>query len=453
MMFHMDRTRMVGAFISGAALLCGACASSDDSADTPEEVTYWQSVAPILAENCVQCHQEGGIGPFRLDNFADASRFAAASKAAVASRTMPPYLVEADGSCGDFIEPRALSDDEIQLISRWADEGQKEGEPRTDIEPESLPTLGPDAVSLTTPTFVPEIVGGELAEFDEYRCFMLDPGVTEDTFLTGFEVLPGNEAIVHHVLAFPVDLNRDAGNGQTNADVIQALDAESPDRDGWPCFSMAGAGVVVDSVPVTWAPGTGAVLYPDRSGLVFPAGSRLVVQVHYNLARPEVRGQSDSTTVRLQLSNDVQRRAFFTLEDDLLASRVDDNNPVVIPAGSARFEYQFEVDFDDTIPFVGGQLDLLGVFPHMHERGRTLRIERIRGGETSCLADVGRWDFDWQLMYFYRQPVDLRVGDRVRVTCTYNTEGLTEPVLPGWGTRNEMCLAGLYISLLPGLGL
>ena len=257
---------------------------------------------------------------------------------------------------------------------------------------------------------------------------------------------------MHHVLGFPVDLNRQTRAG-TNAEVMAALDAQSPDRDGWPCFSMAGAGVAVDGVPITWAPGTGAVLYPQNSGIGFPAGNQLVVQVHYNLARPDVRGQSDSTTVRLKFTSDVERLGFFVLEDELLASRVDDNNPVMIPPNSERFEYSFDVDYDEVIPFVGGQLNLFGVFPHMHERGRTLRIERVRNNETSCLADVGRWDFDWQLIYFYREPVTLRLGDRLRVTCTYNTEGLSEPVLPGWGTRNEMCLAGLYLTLPPGLGL
>ena len=430
-----------------------SCAfACSDSSSTPEEVTYWQSVAPILAEKCIHCHQTGGIGPFALETFDDVMRFAPAVKAATESKRMPPYLVEADGSCGDFASPQALTAREIATIGQWVDEGLQAGEPRSDITPRELPTLGANAVSMTTPTFTPEIVGGELAEFDEYRCFLVDPGVTEDTYLTGYDVIPGNAAIVHHVLGFFVDMDRAVDGSRTNGDVIAELDGNSPNRDGWPCFSMAGEGVAVDGVPVTWAPGTGATLYPEGSGIQFPANNKMVIQVHYNLADPEVRGQSDSTTVQVRFSNDIQRFGFFDLQDDLLASRIDDNNPIEIPPNSARFEYQFDIDYDEIISFAG-PLSLFGVFPHMHERGRTLRIERIRGGQTSCLADVGRWDFDWQLVYFYQQPVTLQFGDRLRVTCTYNTEGLTEPVLPGWGTRNEMCLAGLYLTLAPGLGL
>jgi hypothetical protein len=64
-----------------------------------------------------------------------------------------------------------------------------------------------------------------------------------------------------------------------------------------------------------------------------------------------------------------------------------------------------------------------------------------------CAADVQKWDFNWQRMYFYEQPIVLSADSEIEVTCDYDTEGLDEPVLPGWGTRNEMCLAVLYFSL------
>jgi len=59
--------------------------------------------------------------------------------------------------------------------------------------------------------------------------------------------------------------------------------------------------------------------------------------------------------------------------------------------------------------------------------------------------DVPRWDFNWQLQYFYEQPRTLSGNDTLRVTCTFDTSGETEPVLPGWGTHNEMCLMGLFL--------
>jgi hypothetical protein len=189
----------------------------------------------------------------------------------------------------------------------------------------------------------------------------------------------------------------------------------------------------------------GAVQYPHGTGVEFPAGSQVIVQVHYNLASEQLRGQSDSTTVRLSTSSEVERIGFFDLTDALLDSLYDDE-PTIIPAGEKNFEYQFEFDYDELLANVG-QLDISGVFPHMHERGRTLRFEILRGSETMCGANVESWDFGWQLYYLYEEPVHLQMGDRLRVTCGYNTEGLSEPVLPGWGTRNEMCLAGIMLTI------
>jgi hypothetical protein len=84
----------------------------------------------------------------------------------------------------------------------------------------------------------------------------------------------------------------------------------------------------------------------------------------------------------------------------------------------------------------------------MHQRGRKLKVELIEdGGEPQCAADVQAWDFGWQIYYFYEQPFMVTPKSKLRITCTYDTrESASEPVLPpGWGTQNEMCLAGLFI--------
>lgn len=429
-------------------LVAFGCNSSDaDDESGHEEVTYYQHIAPLYAEKCVKCHQDGGIAPMALDNFDDAKRFGPASKAATESGQMPPYLVTTDGSCGDFHEPRSLSDEEIHLIADWVDADMPAGEEEDVPKPAELPKLEGEMLTLSTPEFFPEIVGDELSKFDEYRCFLLDPEFSEETFLTGYEVLPGNEAIVHHVVMFPVDLDSesDMGDGTTNGELITAYDDDSPDRDGWPCFGAAGDGVGILGVPVTWAPGMGAVKYPNESGVHVPAGTKFVVQMHYNMSTKELEGQKDQTDIKLSTSQQVGRVAFFDLPDALLESLFSEE-PDVIPAGEELYEYSFDIDYDDIIQDTG-YLELAGVFPHMHETGRTLKLEIVRDKDEMCQAEVTSWDFNWQLFYFYDQPVPLQEGDKLRVTCGFNTEGLEDDVLPGWGTENEMCLAGLMLSI------
>ena len=59
-----------------------ACGGGGTPPPVPGEVTFWQDVAPIYNAKCVRCHQEGGIAPFRLDNYADAKDHAALERRA-----------------------------------------------------------------------------------------------------------------------------------------------------------------------------------------------------------------------------------------------------------------------------------------------------------------------------------------------------------------------------------
>lgn len=406
--------------------------------------TFWQDVAPIYFEKCGACHQDGGIAPFVLTDYASAKQWAAPSAAAVTGRTMPPWLVRDDGTCGTFQDSKALAEDEIAVIEAWAAAGALEGTPRDDLEvpvPDHLST----GLDLFTPTFVPEIVDGDLAASDEYRCFLVDQEFTTDTFLTGYEVTPGNAKIVHHVLGIVVDPTVDRGNGKTNADVMAELDAQSPDRAGWPCFGAAGEGVEEESIPVTWAPGMGAVRIPADSGYRIKAGAKFVIQVHYNLADPKVIGQSDASTIRLQLSDSAAREGFFAVPDPFLDA-ADDDPPAQLEPGKESVQYSWTLPVGLYLASLGyAETDLYGIFPHMHQRGRKMTIELVDGDESRCAGDVQRWDFAWQLYYFYAEPLKITASTSLKVTCEYSTVGDTEPVLPGWGTDNEMCLAGVYV--------
>lgn len=424
---------------------------SSESGETGEPTggeaapTYWQDVAPIYFKNCVTCHQPGGIAPFRLDTAEEAKIWAAASANAVTMRTMPPWLVTDDASCGDFKDSRALEVEDITKISAWAAAGAPEGTPRDDLTVPAPPTLA-DGLDLTTPMFSPEPAGGMLAEFDEYRCFLIKPGLAQDMWITGYEVSPGNAPLVHHVLGMPVDPSLVTENGKTNAEMMQALDDESPDRLGWPCFSAAGDGVAIEGLPATWAPGMGAVHYPEGTGIRLAKDHVFVVQIHYNLHDVELEGQSDSTRVRLQLAETVARPAFVDMVD-LFLNTLFTGEPSTIEPGQALAKVTWDADVGAWYVESSGaeQVEVHGIFPHMHERGRTWRAELIDGDETTCAGEVKAWNFEWQLFYFFEKPLIVRPGSKLRVTCGFDTRGASEPVTPGWGTQNEMCLAGLFV--------
>ncbi|MCA9695142.1 MAG: hypothetical protein KC636_36520, partial [Myxococcales bacterium] len=428
-----------------AAFACNKDEPAETTGDTssiedPETLSYWGDVAPIYYERCVECHRDGGIAPFALDRYEDAATWASATAIAVEGRTMPPWLVTDDGTCNSWQHSRALSQAEIDTVLAWVDAGAPEGSPREDLTPHDPPALE-GYLSVKTPMFRPEPEGGTTSKYDEYRCFALDPELDHDAFITGYEVLPGNAALVHHVLALPVDPSRDVGGGLTNLDVIEALDAESPDRLGWPCYGLAGDGVEVESLPVAWAPGQGVVNLPAGSGSRIGADDLVVVQVHYNMADPAVVGQSDETTLRLQIADEVAREGLFDFPDGLLDSLFA-GDPYLIPPGEAAHTFTWSFPTDWYIGWNGTtSLELWGFFPHMHERGLSLtaRVLDADGEEVACIGEVPRWDFGWQIYYFLQQPIVLGPGQQIEVSCTYDTRDADDPVFPGWGTGNEMC--------------
>jgi len=422
------------------------CGGGGGPARTP---TYWGDVAPLLNAKCVGCHQAGGIGPFVFDGYDAAMENGAVAAAMVDEGLMPPFLVDHSGSCGDFEDADTPTAAEKATLRAWVDGGMPEGEPRT-LTLAPVPHLG-EGTDYRTPDFAPAPQGGTLAEHDEYRCFMLDSGLAADAFVTGYEVTPGNAAIVHHVLVFTVDPAVVVG-GKTNGDVMSALDAASPDRAGWPCFGGAGAGVEPDAIPVTWAPGQGMVNYPDGVGAGVTAAEKVVVQIHYNLADPATLGQRDQTTVRMRFAATVARRAVFALPDKF-PDTVGAATPAMLPPGQASTTFTFDVTAQELGLDRLAYADVLAVMPHMHERGHRLELRHAATATATpaCIARVAAWDFHWQKMYGYRTPIRLGRTSKLTVSCDYDTRGVTDPILPGWGTQNEMCLTVLMVALPPGI--
>lgn len=447
------RGRGAGAALWGVPLfvLVVACGGGDGddsatgSAGEDASVTYWQDVAPIFYSRCVTCHQAGGIGPFALDDYAEAKQWAGASAAAVEAKTMPPWLVTDDGSCGTFEGSRALAPAEIEAIRAWSDAGAPEGEPRTDLAVPEVEVLT-DAVTYETPSFVPEAEGTDLAAFDEYRCFRVDTGLTADRFLTGYSVEPGVPEMIHHVLVITVDPEAPGAGGVKNRDIMEALDAESPDRDGWPCFGAAGDGVQPRGIPVSWAPGQGISNLPEGTGYRIAKDDWMIVQVHYNLTEEALAGTEDKTKFHVRWADSVEREGHFFLPDDLLSSLATPD-PIELAPGEPSVKFSFDFEPGNFLKYLGAESgQLLGVLPHMHQYGRKQRVELVEGDAgPQCVADVQRWDFNWQLYYFYEQPIPLTQDSKLRITCDYDTRGAKDPVLPGWGTSNEMCLAGVFI--------
>ena len=214
------------------ALLLLGCGDVEIDPDNPATTSVqskvtWDDVGPIFEQNCTGCHQLGEASPFALTTYAEVTAWAPQIVLAVQERTMPPWLVTDDDDCGSWQDEQWLSQDEIDTVVEWVASGVAEGEtsmlPLVPQEPFSLDRV--DLV-LQTPVDIPEAEGDLFAPNDEYRCYLFENPAEADLYITGYQVNPGFDAIVHHVLAMPVDPDAGSYTGATNAEEVAFMEAQ-----------------------------------------------------------------------------------------------------------------------------------------------------------------------------------------------------------------------------------
>jgi hypothetical protein len=310
---------------------------------------------------------------------------------------------------------------------------------------------------------------------DDYRCFLLDPELAEDSYLTGTNVLPGNPDVVHHVILFRVPPD--------HVDEAERLD-DADQGEGWTCFGGAGLpGEIgqIDDAPWlgAWAPGGSETKTPDGYGVDLPRGSQIVMQVHYNLLA-DVAPDTSSTQIRLM----PRERDLTDLHTFLMPAPVElpcrpghDSSPLCDrDAALADARERFGMvggamaeglhylcgarprpgEVSSCTRTLSRPMTVLGAAGHMHLLGCEIRMEVNPGTpEARTVLDIKVWDFDNQGSRPIR-PVHLDAGDTVKVTCRHVQwlrdklpafEGQDEKyVVWGEGTTDEMCLGLLSVA-------
>ena len=112
-----------------------------------KNVTYSKDVAKIFNAKCVVCHRADDIAPFALTSYKEVRPWARSIKEKVLNKEMPPW--HADPAHGEFSNDRRLSQQDIDTITAWVDQGAKEGDPKDLPTPRRLsPALVPHPVSV-----------------------------------------------------------------------------------------------------------------------------------------------------------------------------------------------------------------------------------------------------------------------------------------------------------------
>ena len=366
---------------------------------------YSEDIAPILYRKCLQCHHNGGIAPLTLETYASVVSNAGMIQHVTSTGEMPPW--PPDTLFQHYAYENTLSMNEISTIIDWITNGTPIGD--TSLLP-PMPTftnsslLGTPDLELQIPTYTSTATSNS----DDYVCFSIPTGLTQNRKIRAIEVIPGNLQTVHHVLV-AIDLF-------FNNSIVTTSNCMGPQGN----------------MIYGYAPGSSPLIYPidtnNSFGVVLPANSSVTLAMHY----PEGSfGQLDSTKVKFYFYP--QNTVIREITTDFLIQ----NFFFTLPANHIT---QVSESFGPTIQ----DYSFMSVFPHMHLLGKDLECFAVTStNDTINLIKINNWDFEWQGFYFFQKFIKIPAGSIIYAKGNYdNTASASNPnpvsVSAGLNTEDEM---------------
>ncbi len=336
------------------------------------KISYSKTVAPILQQKCVTCHQKGGIAPFAMNSYEVVRGFAPMMLETVMARRMPPWF--ADPHVGSFSNDTSLTVEQNKTLIHWLEAGAPRGEGEDILKteageaPEWPAALGKPDVVVQLPDFNVPATG-----VIEYQTVTVDNPFKGDAWLRAVAFRPGARPVLHHITS-----------------------SYSPDRSAPPA-NIPGSSVG------SFVPGAGIQTYNEGTGAPVPAGGKLRYSMHYTTTG---RPMTDSTQVGyylLKTPPDIIRRAAIISDPSMR-----------IPAGEARHKEVAYIEFPaDAV--------LYSVHPHAHYRGFSVELkQKTPDGKETALLSVPQYDFNWQLDYDLTEPLQIKAGTKLIVSWIYD---------------------------------
>jgi hypothetical protein len=277
---------------------------------------------------------------------------------------MPPWY--ADPRHGKFSNDRRMPKEDADTLLAWVKQGCPKGDekdlPPSVKFPEGWRIGQPDAVFEMKEEYKVPATG-----VLPYLKFTVDPGFTEDKWVRGSEARPGNRAVVHHILVYAL-------------------------APGKRPYEPDGTAAMLTG----WAPGDMAGAYPKGVAKRVAAGSKLVFEVHYT---PNGKEQTDRSSIGLIFAPEPPE---YVVETNILANLVLQIPPKK-PLHHEEFTYTFPED-----------VRILSFMPHMHLRGTSARYTAtFPDGRTETLLSVPDYNFGWQSIYRFAEPVAAPKGTKL----------------------------------------
>jgi mono/diheme cytochrome c family protein len=392
-------------------------------------VTFTETIAPIVYENCVTCHRPGEAAPFSLISYDDVKNRGQLIAAVTGSRYMPPW--QATHGYGDFQDERRLTDAQIQAIATWVKSGMPEG-PKAKMPALPKFTSGwrlgtPDLVLEMTQDFEVPASGPDI-----FRNFVIPSGLLEDKWVRAVEFRPSARTVVHHALFAYVRSGAyasiDGADGKPGFRGLAPIGAN-------PAISPAG--------PLGgWAVGASPRFLPEGLALPMSKGSDFVIQMHFH---PSGKAEREKSTVGIYFAPKAPDRRLRVLQ---LPGLFGIGSLQEIPAGG-----NYAMERSATMPV---DVKVYLANPHAHYLGKEFKATAtLPDGSTKPLLWIQDWDFNWQDGYNYKEPVLLPKGTRIDVRITYDNTAANPrnpsnpPKRVWWGEESTDEMGSISFGLIP----
>ncbi len=229
-----------------------------------------------------------------------------------------------------------------------------------------------------------------------YQYIIIPTGFKTDRWVRMSEIRPGNRMVVHHAVAYIREPNSSWLRGAPVGVPFSADELPDPAlrRDAmW----------TASDILLVYAPGSLPDRWPHDFAKLVPAGSDIVLQMHYTT---HGSATSDQTSVGLVFSKRPPLKRVLTLQLT--------NDHFLIPPGDP----DHHVEVHGSIP---NDALLLSFFPHMHLRGKSFEYKLLRKGQApETLLRIPHYSFFWQLSYRLAEPVPLHAGDVLQALATFD---------------------------------
>jgi peroxiredoxin len=377
-------TEALNAVLAGQAPPVAEAAVKGAAIDFPDrkkaasfaKISYSKDVAPILAEKCVVCHTQGGMGPFAMNSYEVVKGFSPMIREALRTKRMPPYHSDNHGSV--WTDDMRLTDSQLKTVVNWVEAGSPRGE-GVDPLPEAAkpapkwPMGEPDLVKTIEAFDVPA------SGIVDYQARSQATGLTEGKWLKAVAWANATPT-VHHALA------------------------------GWiPNVDPKGRGFSWNVALGGYGPGGAPNLTPADTGILLPPGGSFAWQMHYT---PIGKPITDKTEVGYYFYKEqpkyILRQASIT------------DFSIEIPAGEGRHQETAYLEFPH-------DAQIFGVQPHCHSRCYSTKLRiRYPDGKETVLLNQPRYDFSWQREYHFKELLEvpkgsLLIADYVYDNSTANT--------------------------------